>query len=112
MKKDSERTRALAAFFRYAAAGYPKNEDVIFYDCEESKDIYAVNGMFEYLNREGKEYISKAVREVYMFLPCGRKSNISGKVLAYATKAYADERTVYRWLKYAVKLFISIRESL
>ena len=113
MKKDPERTRAVAAFIRYAVAGCPKNEDVIFYDVDEAKDIYAINGMFEYLDREGKEYMSKAVREVYMFLPgSGRRMCISGRVLAHATSAYADVRTVYRWLKYAVKIFTSLRESL
>ncbi len=113
MKKDPERTRAIAAFVRYAELEYPRNEDSIFFESEEIKDICAINGMFEYLDREGKEYISKAVRDVYMFLPgVGRKRNISGRVLAYATKAYADERTVYRWLNCAVKIFTKIRESL
>lgn len=113
MKKDPERARAIAAFVRYAARGCPSNEDSIFYTEDESKDIFAINGMFEYLNNEGKEYIAKAVREVYMFLPKnGRKMNSSGRVLAYATKAYADERTVYRWIRYAVKIFTTLRESL
>lgn len=113
MKKDPERTRAIAAFIRYAELEYPSNEDAIFYEYEVIKDICAINGMFEYLDREGKEYISKAVRDVYMFLPGnGLKRNISSRVLAYATKAYADERTVYRWLNCAVEIFTTIRESL
>lgn len=113
MKKDPERTRAIAAFIKYAARECPSNEDVINYEDDESKDIYAINGMFEHLKCEDKEYISKAVHEVYMFLSeNGRKMHISSRVLAYATKAYADERTVYRWLKYAIKIFTNIRESL
>lgn len=113
MKKDPERTRAIAAFIKYAGLGHPSNEDAALCNLEDAKDVYAVNGMFEYLYSKDKEYISKAVRDVYMFLPGdGRKMNIGGRVLAHATRAYADERTVYRWLKHAVKVFTRIRESL
>lgn len=112
MKKDPDRTRAIAAFIKYADAGCPKDEDAICYDSEDACDIYAINGMFEYLDREGKEYISKAVREVYMFFPRTGKRHTSSRVLAYAMRAYADERTVYRWLSYAAKVFTKLRESL
>lgn len=111
MIKDAERERATNAFINYALLGCPSDEDYRRKkgsedDPSEYRDVLAVNAMFDTLDREGKEYISKAVRDVYMYYPRGLlRRNTSGRVLAHAMSAPADVRTVYRWLKYAKKLF-------
>ena len=88
------------------------------------EDIDAVNKMFDmllgniHLNdvdidtavKNGTD-IANAVNYVYFGLyrvhPSHRR--IAGRVRAYATSLPTTERTVYRWLKYARKLFAVIR---
>ena len=55
--------------------------------------------------------IANAVSFVYFGLCQGRPSHrrIAGRVRAYAVSLPVNERTVYRWLRYARKLFAVIR---
>ena len=85
-------------------------------------DIDAVNKTFEMLygytpilsgeagTRNGAD-IANAVKGVYFAFGSERltRNMIALRVRAYAMSVPADERTVYRWLKYARELFAVIR---
>lgn len=67
-------------------------------------DINAVNATFSNLTDRNREYIIEAVKAVYF--PYKGKTRIPNeilkeRILAFATKTFCDERTVYRWLKEA-----------
>lgn len=86
------------------------------------EDIDAVNKTFEMLygyvpdditsksTRNGVD-IAEAVKNVYFAVKSERitKQMIALRVRAHAMSVPADERTVYRWLKYARELFAVIR---
>ena len=138
MKKDFIRDYATGAFIRYASLGCPTREEyeeklrrdvynrlslkepriiLMKADAEIASrkpildDIEAVEKMFAMLEANGKEYISKAVRAVYFASAVGRPSRkeIVNRVLCYARSVPIDERSVYRWLKYARELFAMLR---
>lgn len=71
------------------------------------RSIDAAHKTFEQLERCGKDYIAKAVQFVYCANPNRKPSRneISMRARAYAMKICADERTVYRWLREARKLY-------
>lgn len=85
-------------------------------------DIEAVNKMFDMLygqspiTSESKETrngidIANAVKAVYFAFGAEKLTRrmITLRVRAYAMSVPVDERTVYRWLKYARKLFAVLR---
>ena len=138
MLKDHTRDYAVSAFRRYAKLGCVsvaeyeekiRNDVYIRYENIEPKrvlikaeeavkaaapllsDIDAVERSFAMLRANGKEYIVDAVMEVYFVSPDKplRKNQIQRRVLAFAMKVPADERTVYRWLKNARDLFAVCR---
>ena len=138
MKKDFIRAYATGAFARYEHLGRPtraeyeakirqevytrlslKEPRIILMkaDAEVSArkpildDIEAVQKMFDMLEENGKGYISKAVEAVYLISSDGRPSRneIVNRVLHYANSVPIDERSVYRWLKYARELFAMFR---
>jgi hypothetical protein len=111
MTRDSAKKRAVIAYVKYAEHGYPEPDSIrSFHDAELALDLLAVSGMLEKLDREGKGYISAAVRDVYMFAnSSSRKCITSERVVAHAMTAYADERTVWRWLRHAKELFAELR---
>lgn len=111
MTRDSAKKRTVRAYIEYASRGYPE-ADVIgsILDADIRSDLLAVSAMLERLDREGKSYISAAVRDVYMFAnSSSRKRITSERVLAHAMTVYADVRTVWRWLRYAKELFSELR---
>ena len=69
--------------------------------------LEAVHRTFETLRRNKKDYIIDAVKFVYCDRPDETKSRneISMRIRAYAMRIYADERTVYRWLREARILY-------
>jgi hypothetical protein len=75
------------------------------------KDIDAVNQVFEELRINQKSYIIDAVKAVYFIDPVWRPRNgaISKRVIKFATDYPVGERSVYRWLNYARKLFAKKR---
>lgn len=138
MKKDFIRDYATGAFVRYAALGCPtraeyeeklrrdvynrlslKEPRIILMKADAEiaarkpllEDIEAVERMFAMLEANGKEYISNAVRAVYFASAAERPSRkeIVSRVLCYARSVPIDERSVYRWLKYARELFAMLR---
>lgn len=88
----------------------------------ELEDLDAVNKTFEMLygyspiaagggdTRNGTD-IANAVKGVYFTFGAERltRNMIALRVRAYAMSVPVDERTVYRWLKYARELFAVIR---
>ncbi len=138
MKKDNYKDMAVLAFFRYANRGVPTHEqyeaflrdkvkkehigdDPKFISvCEEKEierhkpafdDIDAIARMFETLDAKGQEYISEAVRAVYLVPGEKMPSNkdLYFRVVAHAVNSYADISTVYRWLKRARDLYVFFR---
>lgn len=138
MKKDYIRDYATECFRAYAAAGYPTYEEAYarIYDAALRKysasdaelalqraeedadkhtpyllDIMAADKTFELLNVGNKQQIAAAVKAVYCTLPTIplSRGDISARVLSFAHKSYADERTVYRWLKEARLLCAAVR---
>lgn len=138
MKKDRNRDYATDAFLLYANLGSPKTDDYIDFlkscvydECETMEprlilqnaertvsehrptisDIDAVNRMLEMLDMQQKDYISNAIRAVYMRKQprAPSKGEISDRVRYYAQSLGADERTVYRWLRMGRELFAVCR---
>lgn len=74
-------------------------------------DIDAVNAVLETLERQGKREIIGAICAVYFQNPIGkpRKGAITSRARRYALECPADERTVYKWLKSARRLFAIYR---
>ena len=102
---------AILAFTEYASLGCPDiNYIKEISDKNQRDDLLAVVRMFEGLDREDKNYISAAVRDVYMITSSfSRRSSVSSRVLAHAMSNYADVRTVWRWLSYARNIFAEFR---
>ena len=79
----------------------------------EALDLLAVYDTMRLLRISNKTEIIKAVYAVYF---CGlgkkpKKNEISDRVLRHATENYCDERTVYRQLEYARKLYLMLRAN-
>ncbi len=66
-------------------------------------DLLAVESTLSLLRNEKKEDVIAAVTAVYFVNPSAplRRGDISDRVRRFAMTCPADERTVYRWLKYA-----------
>jgi hypothetical protein len=140
MIKEPFRDYATTAFLYYASVGRPtldeyekniKDEvnkrlaylppDVIYLRATAAvnirkplcDDIRAINQMFDLLEKNKKDYISHAVRSIYMTNPpkdlSFKKREIQDRVHAYMSTAHLGERTVYRYLKHARQLFAIIR---
>jgi hypothetical protein len=74
-------------------------------------DIDAVNAVLKTLKKQGKREIIGAICAVYFENPIGkpRKGAITSRARRYAIECPADERTVYKWLKSARRLFAIYR---
>lgn len=74
-------------------------------------DIDAVNKVFDTLERKGKHEIAAAIRAVYFVNPQGkpRRGTITARARRFAIECPANERTVYKWLKSARRLFAIYR---
>ncbi len=138
MKKEAMRDYATEAFRYYAGMGRPSFEqardavyrravrDVKMRDPQAVivigekavrdsmpmlLDIFAVDKTLELLRMGGREYIVRAVEWVYFAEPRMplRRGEITARVLKFCTANHADERTVYRWLRDARRMFASLR---
>lgn len=107
MKKDRTRDYATAAFRDYAKR-LNSGGDV---SASEAEDYEAVRKVLDYFKSEGKPYIVGAVEAVYFSGASEplRICSISRRVSRYALEQYADESTVYRWLKEARRKFAEYR---
>lgn len=117
MKKDFRRDYAKNAFRLWGKFGEPSPEEAARLMLtgeitqKELCDFEACFAVFDALRNEEKEYIISAVRAVYL-TENGReieKRDISMRVVAFSLSLHADERTVYRYLSSARKLFWRFR---
>ena len=81
---------------------------------EEALDLLAVYDTVRILRISGKIDVLDAVYAVYFdaLRRKPKKNEISARVLRYAYDNHYDERTVYRQLQYARKVYKHIRSSL
>ena len=110
-----DRDRATEAFRRWARAGCPGADQIK--DVKGEEDLRACVAVFEELkNGNGRknmprDEILNAVRWVYMSEPekSLRRNEITLRVRQAAYVLLADERTVYRWLAAARKMWAEYR---
>ncbi|MGM9682110.1 MAG: hypothetical protein ACI3XQ_00775 [Eubacteriales bacterium] len=80
----------------------------------EACDLLAVYDTVRILRILGKNDVLEAVRDVYFCRPSARilKNEISERVARRALESNCDERTVYRQLAFARRLYTKIRGGL
>lgn len=131
MRRDHIRDYATAAFRFYARVGKLSGDEYLkmvrgSFGCvqdEEKKirsmhekatdlmgacqDLDAVKRTLDDLEFSGKYEAAQAVRAVYFVMPSGKISGkvIAGRVRDFSLSCPASERTVYRWLSLARKVF-------
>lgn len=119
----NDKTTIIASFRKYSRLGLA-NEKLSPFDAydrirgvcknkSEALDLLAVYDTMRLLRISNKTEVIKAVYAVY-FGSLGKKpkkNEISDRVLRHATENYCDERTVYRQLEYAKKLYLMLRSN-
>ena len=77
----------------------------------DALDLLAVYDTMRLLRLSNKKDVIKSVYAVYFSIlgKKPKKNEISERVLRHATESYCDERTVYRQLEYARKLYKMLR---
>ena len=119
-----EKIKIISAFRKYTRLGLANDRLSPFdaYDrirgvsksYEESLDLLAVYDTLRMLKLSGKSDVIAAVYAIY-FDAINRKpkkNEISLKIIRYAYEIHCDERTVYRQLKYARKLYKLLRSNM
>ena len=127
MKRCKERrtiTRALVLYQRLGLCEcssfpfllYKKIEGVCGKNKSLGVDLFSLHETLLFLNVLGESDILEAIDYVY-FKPFQKsiskrdqKNEISYRVIKYANKNHMDERTVYRKLQKAKRIFFAIRE--
>ena len=77
-----------------------------------SDDFEACRKTAEHFEKNGKDYVAKAIREIYKGLPEDRpvgKRVLTERVRMFSANNYVSEITVYRGLKQARYLFAALR---
>ena len=119
----NDKTTIIASFRKYSRLGLA-NEKLSPFDAydrirgvcknkSEALDLLAVYDTMRLLRISNKTEVIKAVYAVH-FGSLGKKpkkNEISDRVLRHATENYCDERTVYRQLEYAKKLYLMLRSN-
>lgn len=119
----NDKTTIIASFRKYSRLGLA-NERLSPFDAydrirgvcknkSDALDLLAVYDTMRLLRISNKTEVIKAVYAVY-FGSLGKKpkkNEISDRVLRHATENYCDERTVYRQLEYARKLYLMLRSN-
>lgn len=117
-KNKRDRDRATEAFRRWARAGCPELDKIR--DGRGAEDLRACVAVFDVLGHSQQRRtnfpafeIERAVRDVYMEDPGRklRKSELSMRVRRVAFCLCADERTVYRWLSTARRMWAEFRDK-
>ena len=118
-----DRTSAAAAFRKYARYGFDRRRLSAFdmYECikgsvasvQQAKEMLAVYDTLRLFAAYGREETVRAVRAVYFTYPGCRlkKNDLSLRVRRFAVENYCDERTVYRRLAEALKLYSTLLEG-
>ena len=119
----NDKTAIVSAFRKYSRLGL-ENKYLSPFDAydrirgvcktkSEALDLLAVYDTMRLLRISKKNEVIKAVYAVY-FCKLGRnpkKNEISDRVLRHAMENYCDERTVYRQLEYARKVYKMLRSN-
>lgn len=118
-----EKLRIILAFRKYTRLGLP-SENLKPFDAysrirgccrsySEACDLLAVYDTMRLLKFMGKDDVIKSVQAVYLdhIQRRPKKNDISHRVLRHAMENHCDERTVYRQLEYARKLYKMLREA-
>lgn len=114
-----DRDRATQAFRRWARLGCPDAGKIEREKYKSPDDLRACAAVFaELTSRHGRANrawaeIMTAVSEVYMAYPgrALRRSDVTARVRRAAFLLTADERTVYRWLAEARRMWLGYREK-
>lgn len=119
-----DRIYASAAFRKYARYGFDRRHLPAFdmYECikgstssqEQANEMLAVYDTLRLLDAYGKEETVRAIRAVYFTYPGCRlkKNDLSLRVRRFAVENYCDERTVYRRLAEAQRIWRALLENL
>ena len=120
-QQQAEKLRIISAFRKYTRLGlasgrlspfdaYARIKGVSRNE-SDARDLLAVYDTIRLLKISGKNDVLESVYAVY-FSYMGRlpkKNEISNRVLRHAYETNCDERTVYRRLEYARRLYKSLR---
>ena len=123
-EKQLEKYKIISAFRKYKRLGLATQKLSLFevYDRirglskneQEALDLLAVYDTVRLLRISEKTDVIKALSAVY-FYPSNatsKKNEISMRVLRYAYENHCDERTVYRQLQYARRIYKLVRTNL
>ena len=119
----NDKTAIVSAFRKYSRLGL-ENKYLSPFDAydrirgvcktkSEALDLLAVYDTIRLLRISRKTEVINAVYAVY-FCSLGRKprkNEISDRVLRHAMENYCDERTVYRQLEYARRVYKTLRSN-
>lgn len=111
---ESRKQRATAAFQLYGRMGSPPSPELRDYngDAELYHDLHAVAAVLSILSDEGKDLVIDAIKEIYIkpFAEgMSRKKAVDSRVIKFSLMRHVSERTVYRYLSDARRLFMSVR---
>ena len=115
-----DRDRATEAFRRWARAGCPGPDQIR--DGKGAEDLRACVAVFAALEEKRAERyrtnfpafeIMEAVRAIYMAYPRRQpwRGEIALRVIRFGREMFADERTVYRWLSTARRMWAEFRDK-
>lgn len=114
IRSESMKQRATAAFQLYGRMGSPPAPELRDYngDAELYHDLHAVAVVFSILSDEGKDLVIDAIKDIYtkpFSEGMSRKKAVDSRVVKFSMTRHVSERTVYRYLSDARRLFISVR---
>lgn len=123
-QRQLEKVKVISAFRKYTRLGlssaklspfdaYERIRGVCS-DRKSANDLLAVYDTMRFLKILGKSEVIKAIHAVYFdtLRKKPKKNEISSRVVRYAFEHHCDERTVYRQLEYAKKIYKLIREKI
>lgn len=120
MISNPEKNKIQRVFFKYARLGLDR-EDLPVFDayrkilgcCRSEREAYELLAVYDtvrLLDLAGKDDVCRAVRDIYFY--CGRfrphRNDISALVRRFACQNFCDDRTVYRKLSYARKIYAGL----
>lgn len=117
----AEKLRTIAAFRKYTRLGLASHNLTPFQaykriqgvsrNYNDACNLLAVYDTMRILKFLGKNDTLEAVKEIYFdeFKKQYGKNDFSRKIADFARDNFCDERTVYRHLAYARKLYLSLR---
>ena len=120
-QNQSDKLKVILAFKKYAKLGLSNKKLSPFdaYDrirgvCKsksDALDLLAVYDTLRLLHISGKDDVISSIYAIYFDLLGRRpkKNEITSRVIRHAYDTHRDERTVYRQLEYARKLYIALR---